>query len=371
MKIRVPKYIQLISNAFKDFGGYDLFLVGGCVRDAVLGKQPKDWDVATNALPDKIIEILSIVSPKWKLNLQGKKFGIIAVYGQGLPRVGVEIATFRSDMTTGRNPEVKIGVKIDDDVLRRDITWNALFYDIQKDKLVDLVGGLKDLDARIVRMVGNPKERIDDDNLRIIRVIRFAANLEFDIEKETKEAIKNTKVLVGVSMERVWDEFSKVKNVKRFFELMFELNVFELCFPKLTLNKKYICEPGKNVDEFLVNITGLLQLNTLSTNVLTRIKLDKDTSRRINFLVNFLKFDPKNVYNIWTNFRNIVISNETLLEWCKMNSIYYPNLVDTCKKFIKFKPVHNSDELMSLGFKEKALGDKIKSIEEFNFLNIK
>ena len=112
--------------------GKKLYVVGGAVRDFLTGDKPKDFDLATDALPDEVLEILG---SKYKTNLQGKAFGVVVVFTDDQPE-GMEIATFREDVSKGRNPEVKLGVTIEDDVKRRDLTYNALFYDLDTKELV-------------------------------------------------------------------------------------------------------------------------------------------------------------------------------------------------------------------------------------------
>jgi len=360
MKINVPTYIKLISDKFKD-SGFEIYLVGGCVRDSILGKTPKDYDLTTNALPDKIVEILEPTG--WKFNYQGAKFGIIAVFGKGLPKEGVEIATFRSDLTKGRNLDVKMGVTIADDVARRDLTINALFYDTQKEEVVDLVGGLEDLKNGVIRMVGNPFERISEDNLRIPRLIRFSSVLGFKIDTETEKAVRNTLALEGVSMERIWDEFDKSRKVMiEFLTLSDKLGMLDKYFPGVKLNKEFV-----KSDNYLIYLSNLFKYNNPKnlSKVLVDLKMRRDTADKIEFLVRFLNFDAKNVYSFWKNFSNFTIYPKTLLEWSEIN-----NIKEIGEKFIKFKPIHNSEELMKNGFKGKSLGDEILKIEENNFLNI-
>jgi len=165
----IPQSVKDLHDLFSE-QGKKLYLVGGSVRDFLTGDKPKDFDLATDALPD---EVLQIIGDKYKTNLQGKAFGVVVVYTEDEP-AGMEIATFREDVSKGRNPEVKLGVTIEDDVKRRDLTYNALFYDLGKREIVDLVGGISDWENKITRMVGDPLERIDEDSLRILRAFRFA-----------------------------------------------------------------------------------------------------------------------------------------------------------------------------------------------------
>jgi len=188
--------------------GFIAYLAGGCVRDALLRRQPKDFDVATNATPDEI----QMIFPK-ALAI-GKSFGVMIVHEKGTQ---IEIATFRSDgeYFDGRHPSSVSFASPKEDALRRDFTVNALFYDPIKKEIYDFVQGQKDLEKKILRCVGVPKKRFNEDQLRILRAVRFAAQLGFVIESETAEAIKNFKnPLYQVSYERILEELNKLFQAK-------------------------------------------------------------------------------------------------------------------------------------------------------------
>lgn len=165
--MNIPDDILKIKDVFKK-NGFKLYVVGGAVRDAVLGKDPKDFDLATDAMPDKVEEMMK--SAGLRTLPTGKTFGVINVFTNDGE---YEIATFRSDETKGRNPEVKLGVSIETDAARRDLRINALYYDIDTHEIIDLVGGLDDLKNGTIQTVGNPQERFEEDPLRILRFFRF------------------------------------------------------------------------------------------------------------------------------------------------------------------------------------------------------
>src|SRR5215471_8828220 len=156
--------------------GYQAFWVGGCVRDFLLGREPGDYDVATSALPEQVRKVFK------RSVAVGEKFGIIVVIEGGHQ---FQVATFRAeaDYRDGRHPEqVSFGDAIAD-ARRRDFTINGLFYDPVEDKVYDWVGGEKDLRAKIIRTIGSPEERFGEDHLRMLRAVRLAAQLGFEIEK--------------------------------------------------------------------------------------------------------------------------------------------------------------------------------------------
>jgi poly(A) polymerase len=184
--------------------GHQAYFVGGCVRDLLLKKKPKDFDVATDATPERIASIFKKTVPV------GAKFGVMLVVMEGLP---FEVATFRADKEykDGRRPT---GVRFTDakeDALRRDFTVNGLFYDPVSKKVLDWVGGQKDLKKKIIRAIGDPKKRFEEDKLRLLRAVRFASVLGFRIEPKTAAAAKRlaSKIKV-VSSERVRDELVKM-----------------------------------------------------------------------------------------------------------------------------------------------------------------
>lgn len=172
----IPQSVKDLQQLFKA-SGKKLYVVGGAVRDFLTGDKPKDFDLSTDALPD---EVLEIIGNKYKTNLQGKSFGVVVVYTDDQP-MGMEIATFRSDIYDDklgktRNPDVKF-TTIDQDVLRRDLRINGLFYDLDKKEIVDLVGGISDINKGIIGMIGDPDLRIKEDPLRILRAIRMACRI--------------------------------------------------------------------------------------------------------------------------------------------------------------------------------------------------
>ena len=201
--IPVPEDIKKIKDIFIK-NGHKLFVVGGAVRDALLGKSPKDWDLATDAVPDKVEAMMK--GAGLKTIPTGKAFGVINVFTDNDE---FEIATFRKDLSGGRRPDAVEFTDIQTDVLRRDLTINALFFDIDTNEVVDLVGGVEDLKNGVVRTVGNPADRFGEDRLRILRAIRFAGRFGSELDPAVEAALKKDNSLKGVSPERIRDEFLK------------------------------------------------------------------------------------------------------------------------------------------------------------------
>jgi len=164
----IPSDIKQIQDVFKK-NGYKLYVVGGAVRDFLLKEKIKDYDLVTDAVPDKVEEMMS--NAGFKTLPTGKAFGVINVFTD---EGEYEVATFRVD-GSGRKPEVKLGGTINSDAKRRDLRINALYYDIDTNEVIDLVGGIDDLKNGIIRTVGNPQDRFEEDPLRILRFFRMFA----------------------------------------------------------------------------------------------------------------------------------------------------------------------------------------------------
>jgi len=184
--------------------GYQAVFVGGFVRDKIMQNESNDIDIATSALPDNVEMIFEKTVPA------GKSFGVIRVL---LNDYEFEVATFRIDgrYLDGRRPETVTFSSMQDDAKRRDFTINGLFYDPIADKFIDYVDGRKDIRDKVIRFIGDPQVRIDEDKLRILRGIRFAVKFDFTIESNTYEAIKfNASNIVVISQERIRDELVKL-----------------------------------------------------------------------------------------------------------------------------------------------------------------
>jgi poly(A) polymerase len=189
-------------------GGYQALWAGGCVRDQLLGRMPKDYDVATNATPAQIRELFG---RRHTLAI-GAAFGVVAVLGP--KHVGmVEVTTFRRDAeySDGRHPDAVIFSTAEEDAQRRDFTINGLFYDPLEDRVIDYVDGLADLERRVVRAIGDPRARFGEDKLRMVRAVRFAAGFDFAIDEPTLAAIDEMAETISVvSPERVAQEMRKM-----------------------------------------------------------------------------------------------------------------------------------------------------------------
>lgn len=207
IKFNIPGGAEKIINILQN-KGYEAYVVGGCVRDTILGKEPGDWDITTNALPG---ETMGLFKDYYKVIPTGLKHGTLTLLGEdGSP---YEVTTFRIDgeYSDGRHPdEVLFTSSLRDDLSRRDFTINAMAYS-NKTGLMDYFNGLNDINKKIIRSVGNACERFNEDALRMMRGVRFSAQLGFEIEEDTRKAVmENSGLIKNVSMERIQQEFSKI-----------------------------------------------------------------------------------------------------------------------------------------------------------------
>lgn len=185
--------------------GFDAVLAGGSVRDSLLGVRPKDFDIATTATPETVEKLFE------KTVAVGKQFGVIVVLNPD--GTSIEVATYRQDglYEDGRRPTGVVFTDREEDAKRRDFTVNALFYDPAKREIIDYTGGLLDLEAKVLKAVGQPSKRFEEDKLRMLRAVRFSGQLDFEIEAETAKAIQlHAKSLRQVSRERIRDEIDKL-----------------------------------------------------------------------------------------------------------------------------------------------------------------
>jgi len=215
--------------------GYQAYLVGGCVRDLELGRTPADYDVCTDARPERGQELFP------HSLAVGAKFGVILVVEEGMQ---VEVATFRSDIgySDGRHPDhVVYSLTPQEDVQRRDFTINGLLMDPATHEVLDYVGGRADLHARIVRAIGDPRQRFAEDKLRMLRAVRFAARFGFQIAPETMAAAQSLATqITQVSPERIRDELTKLLTegaARRGFELLDETGLLPVVLPDIARMK--------------------------------------------------------------------------------------------------------------------------------------
>lgn len=231
-KIKIPVILQKMNNIFEK-NGFNAYLVGGAVRDMFMNKEASDWDVATDATPEQVISAFKKVIPT------GIAHGTVTVHFMGEE---IEVTTFRIEQgySDGRHPDkVSYASDIEEDLSRRDFTMNAIAVSLKDGSIVDPFNGKADIKNKVIRSVGNPLERFNEDGLRPIRAIRFASQLGFEIETDTLQAISNEKVLQKtstISIERFRDELVKLlKSPKPSvgLKLLESTNIMKLFLPEL------------------------------------------------------------------------------------------------------------------------------------------
>lgn len=257
MHITLPDKVRLIIQKLTD-EGFEAYAVGGCVRDCLLGKKPNDWDITTSATP---IQVKSLFRRTIDTGIQ---HGTVTIM---LGNEGYEVTTYRIDGTYEdlRHPkEVTFTVNLEEDLKRRDFTINAMAYNDDVG-VVDLFGGLDDLGRGIIRAVGDPYDRFSEDALRILRAVRFAAQLDYDIDKKTIEAVKALAPnLTKISAERIRTELQKLlvsKHPERILTL-YETGVSKVILPEFDL----MMETGQNTPHHMYSV-GIHTIEALKNSV--------------------------------------------------------------------------------------------------------
>ena len=419
IKITYPEFIDRLYKIYSN-EGYDLYLVGGCVRDSIKGKTPKDFDLATNAKIDDTIELLKKNNIEY--NIQGAHFGIVVAYDGDMD---YEIAEFRSDIVSKddyinfiknydtddkstlldiidkndnyvdilndkypkfmddfnhnlrKNQSVKLGVSIEDDVKRRDLSINALFYDIGKGEVFDLVGGVDDLHNNIIRMVGNPKDRISEDRLRILRIGRFLSRMDGSLSDDLKKELEVNNDIRSVSYERIWDEitkgFSTSVNINKYIDFLIEYNIIQQFLFKFDVNTNPYYT--KNVVLFLASVLYNPNIkNNIANDLVKHSKIPYNVASKVGYLILFANtFSSDKVFNFYKQKNQFSVSDNDIIDFCEFLN---KNVTESIK-FSKYEPSYeigliardNNIELDENGKPKnsndgKRIGELINKFEE-------
>ncbi len=284
--INLPTPVNEIIDTLRQHG-FEAYAVGGCVRDSLLGREPEDWDVTTSARPEQVKEIFPVTIDT------GIEHGTVTVR---LNKTNYEVTTFRIDgkYSDHRRPdEVSFARTLQEDLLRRDFTINAMAAGGDepdgKSGIIDLYGGLADLDAGIIRCVGVPEERFNEDALRILRAFRFAAQLGFDIEPATRDAIAATREgLRAISAERIQVEMTKILISDRpgILRDMCELGVTAIILPELDQmmateqnNRHHVWTVGEHTIRSLEALAGMTNNSLAGSKAIRWAMLLHDTGK--------------------------------------------------------------------------------------------
>ncbi len=367
--------------------GFKSYLVGGCVRDLLMGNSPKDWDICSSATPQEVREVF----PKTYVVGDGEKNGTIVVKMGPSKDDDFEITTFRveGEYADGRRPDsVKFVQNVEGDLSRRDLTINAIAYDPVNDKIVDPSGGLKDLENKIIRAVGDPNKRFEEDGLRTMRVARFAARFGFHVDPATKSAISNNlETLRKVSKERLKDELTKTLATKTpsiGLKILQETNALSVLGPVFdssiqnTFHQIDSCQG--NVLTKTAIILSNLDIGT-ADNTLRDLKFSNSDRVRVVALLKakeeFLKLGSTisdvEIRRLMSNLKkdrdiSQIDFNEFMSEFLKFGKSIGLDNIDSLTNKINDAPLTikdlkiNGKHLQDMGFKGKQLGDVLKSL---------
>lgn len=285
MYISIPPDVKFILDRLQN-NYYEAYIVGGCVRDSLLNKEPKDWDITTNALPEEIIRIFPRTIPT------GIKHGTISVL---INSRAYEVTTFRIDgeYSDNRHPDkVIFSDDIKEDLSRRDFTINAMAY--REKCLIDPFSGRYDLDAKLIKCVGNANERFNEDALRMLRAVRFSCQLDFTIEADTLSSIVENNLLISnISAERIRDELCKILSAAKpsaGIRLLMETGLLQYIIPGLNMDLNSM-KMLDNIENSLILRLAALLYDTeyascgTSEMILKNLRFDNETVRKVCILL--------------------------------------------------------------------------------------
>lgn len=386
MKINLPPKVRYIINKIYQ-NNYEAYIVGGCVRDAILGFEPNDYDITTSASPNTIQEIFK----DFKCIETGIEHGTVSVV---IEDEIFEITTYRieGEYKDHRRPDkVDFTDRLEEDLKRRDFTINAMAYN-EKKGLIDLFGGKEDLNNKIIKTVGNPYDRFNEDGLRMIRAIRFSSKLNFTIEKETLKAIYDKSFIINnISLERITDEFTKIilsdkpENIKYLFEtkLLKYLNISnEDNIDKLTqfYNEIIILNKiNKNLEKRLALLDYIVEKNNINCkSFCNELIYSKKIIKNHNIILTLLKnieIDHLNKVEIKKILSGV--DRNLLEEYLDISGIIYDKekkvdeIIDILSEIEENNECYiiknlkvNGRDIMSLGYKNKEVGEVLNYLLE-------
>lgn len=372
--LKIPEKIEYVINTLLK-NGYEAYIVGGCVRDMLLGKTPFDFDVTTSATPEEVMNLFEKTVPT------GIKHGTVTVIIEKEP---IEVTTFRSESeyNDNRHPESVSFIKnIEGDLSRRDFTVNALAFNNSKG-IIDCYGGIKDLENRILRAVGEPQKRFSEDALRILRLFRFASTLEFTCEEETLNwALRLSHNLENISRERIFTELKKSVSGKSFriFEHLINANGLEFLginqIPDFEVVKKCRHNPNLALFAFLYlcksDISTVLGELKTSNNIKkyceTLLKLlDLPYPESKAELKKLLCIANSEILNDYLDFKNFAFGVNTEIQKTLLEEI-----ITQKEPYLISHLEINGEILKNLGITGKRSGNILKLLQKEVILNPK
>ncbi len=352
--LKIPENISFVLSRLTQ-NGYEAYIVGGCVRDSLLGLIPSDFDITTSAKPQEVIDLFEKTIPT------GINHGTVTVMVDKMP---VEVTTFRTEgnYTDSRHPEnVKFVTNLKEDLSRRDFTVNALAFN-EDEGLVDLFGGVKDLENKILKAVGDPEKRFREDALRILRLFRFSSQLDFKIEEKTFEnALKLGKNLENISKERIFSELQKALNGKNPKAILPLINSGALSFlGTLKTPNFYIKTPNPDLRLFAF-------LNS-ADNPLSVLKNLKASNKQIDMFSKLLKLsglkidtkeDIKNAL-----FLTDITTVKSFFEYTGQSDNLLKEILENNEPFLISHLKISGEDLIGLGFKNKEIGKQLETLRQ-------
>ena len=364
MKIQIPEYIQVLIDLLNQ-NHYNAYVVGGAIRNTLLGLPIHDYDLTTDATPDEMLQVFS----SYRLFKTGIQHGTITVLSNGQP---VEITTFRSENTyeDHRHPStVSFSNNIEEDCKRRDFTINALCYN-KSEGLIDFFGGIEDLQHKIIRCIGNANERINEDALRILRALRFAGRLSFTIEENTATAIHKQKQLLHyISEERIHNEWVGILETNALSSILTEYSdVIQVFIPEL--KDSVIQQSLDSINRSLLNanirMAILLKDIPNATEILERLKYSgaeqtvilgciKHSTKSLTSKVELKQFlSTLNIpFDIYHSYRYAIDKNypkDTMLA-------YYHEIQDANEPYLLKHLAIDGNTIKGLGYQGKEIAD--------------
>ena len=354
--LKIPEKIKFVLNTLTQ-NGYEAYIVGGCVRDSLLGLIPSDYDVTTSAKPQEILGLFEKTVPT------GIKHGTVTVIIDNEP---VEVTTFRTEALykDSRHPEkVEFVTDLREDLSRRDFTVNAMAFN-ETVGLVDLFGGVSDLKNKILRAVGDSDKRFSEDALRILRLFRFASQLEFTIEEKTlNSALKLQNGLKNISKERIFSELCKAVNGKNPKAILPLIKSGGLEFLGVIKTPEFATADNLDLRLFVF-------LNTSSENPIEVLKILKAPSRQIDFANKLLKLqsikidskeDIKNALFL-TDFNGVSLFLQLQKEENKLKIL--DEVIKNKEPYLISHLAVSGEDLKELGFKGQEIGEMLERIRQ-------
>ncbi len=347
---QIPENISAVLNTLT-LNGYEAYIVGGCVRDSLLGLSASDYDITTSAKPQDVINLFERTIPT------GLKHGTVTVLVENEP---VEVTTFRTegDYFDNRHPQnVEFVSDLKEDLSRRDFTVNALAFN-EKSGVIDLFCGIVDLNNKILRAVGNPEKRFKEDALRILRLFRFASQLDFTIEENTlSAAIKLQKGLENISRERILSELKKTVSGK---------NPNALCPLIKSGGLEFLSI--KSLPDFKTQNPDLRLFCLLKENPVKILKSLKASNRDIDFAEKMLKLLPLKLETKEEIKNALFLTDQyavkSILEYRDESDTILKEIIENKEPYLISHLAVSGEDLTALGFKGKEIGKQLEELRQ-------